>query len=124
MVREQLAGRNFDEAEFVSMLRIAGVLTALWSLAVLVVSVFSWRRLRWAAILLTAMGAGYVLVQLVALFTGQVAVLFTIVWVAAVLALLWVPAARQWYAAGRPPGPQGPPGGGTPYPPQRPQQPW
>jgi hypothetical protein len=127
MVREQLAAGGISEGEFVSMLRIAGVLTALWSLAVLVVSVFSWRRARWAALLLSAMGVGYVLVQLFALASGQIAVLFTIVWVAAVVALLWVPPSRQWYAARPPSGPHGPPGGSPPYPPEqprRPQQPW
>lgn len=126
LVREQLAAEDFDEGQFATMLRVAGALSAVWSLAVVVVSVFSWRRANWAAILLTVMGAGYLVVQLITMVTGQPAVLFTIVWVAVVLVLLWWPASRQWYAGGRRAGQYGPPGG-APYqqqpPPQQPPKP-
>lgn len=129
LVMEQLATSGISEDEFVTMLRLAGVLTALWSLAVLVVSVFSWRRANWAAILLTVMGGGYLVFQLITLLTGQLAVLFTIVWVAAVLVLLWWPTSRRWYTEARHQESYGPPGGGSSYPqgPPRPpkrNQPW
>jgi hypothetical protein len=135
LVEEQLSAGGISQGEFTAILVAAGVVTLLWSLAVLVVSVLSWRGHNWAVILLTVMGGGYLLVQLFTLLSGQLPVLFTIVWVAAVLALLWWPASRQWYAARRggqqaPPGPQGPygpPGPGSPYPhsqPPRRNQPW
>jgi hypothetical protein len=123
LVMDQLAAPNVDQQTFVMTLRLAGALIALWALAVAVVSVFSWRRANWAAILLTVMGGGYLLMQLVTLIAGQLAVLFTIVWVAAVLVLLWWPASRQWYSTAQfdRSGPGGPYGGSA-YP-QHPQQP-
>ena len=124
LIEQQLAANDITAADFSAMLIAAGIITALWSLAVVVVSVFSWRGQNWAAILLTVMGGGYLLVQVITLLTGQIPVLFTIVWVAVVLTLLWLPASRQWYAAKRsgqhgsgPQGPYGgPPGSGSPYP--------
>jgi hypothetical protein len=127
----QLGTTDLTPEELATMLRVAGAVMALWSLAVAVVSVFSWRRANWAAILLTVMGVGYLLMQLVTLLSGQVAVLFAIVWVAAVVVLLWWPASRQWYAGrGRsrqqgPYGGQPGPYGGPPYPEERRRnQPW
>ena len=126
LVREQLAAPDIDEQTFVMTLRLAGAIIALWSVAVVVVSVFSWRRANWATILLTVMGGAYLLMQLATLVAGQLAVLFVIVWVAAVLVLLWWPASRQWYANARfeRSGPGGP-YGGSPYgqQPQGPQPP-
>jgi hypothetical protein len=125
LVREQFPGSGITQGQLLT----AGVVSGLWSLAVLVVSVFSWRRANWAAILLTVMGVGYLVVQLFTLIAGQPAVLFTIVWVAVVVVLLWWPTSRQWYAARRSPRSYGPPSGGSPYqqppaqPPKR-NQPW
>jgi hypothetical protein len=119
---EQLRSQGVTEQDLVTTMRVGGGLTAAWALAVVVVSVFSWRRANWAVILLTVMGGLYMLTQLVSLVVmGQVAVLVTIVWVAVVLTLLWWPASRHWYAAGRRGrnGGFGPPGG-SPYPQQPP----
>lgn len=127
LAMEQLGETGVSEEQFAMTMRIGGGLTALWTLAVLVVSIFSWRRANWAAILLTVMGGGYMVMQLLSLvLAGQVAVLVTIVWVTAVLVLLWWPASRQWYAGARRPDPYAP---GSPYqqPPQEPprrNQPW
>jgi hypothetical protein len=102
--------------EFVRTTRVESAVLAAWSLAVLVVSVFSWRRANWAAILLTVMGGTYLVVQVVRTLTGDLPALVTVVWVAAVLVLLWWPTSRQWYAgARRTGGHAGPPGGGSPY---------
>jgi hypothetical protein len=124
LAMEQLGTAGLSADQLATMLRFAGVVMALWSVAVAVVSVFSWRRANWAAILLTVMGGLYLLMQLFALVTGQLAVLFTIVWVAAVIVLMWWPTSRQWYA-GR--GRSGQPGayGGPSYPQERKRnQPW
>ncbi|MGH3356037.1 MAG: hypothetical protein ACRDOJ_09060 [Nocardioidaceae bacterium] len=132
VVMEQMPSTGVDADELATQLRVAGALTALWSVAVLVVSVFSWRRLNWAAVTVTVMGAAYMLLQVFALLMGQLAVLVTIVWVAIVVVLLWLPASRQWYtSASRPGPPPGPPSGSPPdYPPYPPpeqprrNQPW
>jgi hypothetical protein len=122
---EQLQTEGVTEQDLVTTMRVGGIITALWAAAVIVVSVFSWRRANWAAILLTVMGGAYMLTQLISLVVmGQVAVLFTIVWVAAVLTLLWWPTSRQWYATARGRGGFGGPGGGQPpYPGMPPHQP-
>jgi len=121
---EQLQTEGVTEQDLVTTMRVGGIITALWAAAVIVVSVFSWRRANWAAILLTVMGGAYMLTQLISLVVmGQVAVLFTIVWVAAVLTLLWWPTSRQWYATARGRGGFGGPGGGQPpYPGMPPHQ--
>lgn len=128
LVMEQLPTEDISEDEFVSTLRLAGALTALWSAAVLVVSVFSWRRANWAVIVLTVMGGAYMLMQLFALLQGQFAVVVTIAWVTAVVVLLWWPTSRQWYAGARRGGQHGPPPGHSPYQPsqqpKRRNQPW
>jgi hypothetical protein len=122
---EQLQTEGVTEQDLVTTMRVGGIITAVWAVAVIVVSVFSWRRANWAAILLTVMGGAYMLTQLISLVVmGQVAVLFTIVWVAAVLTLLWWPTSRQWYATARGRGGfDGPTGGRPPYPGTPPQQP-
>jgi hypothetical protein len=121
---EQLQSEGVTEQDLVTTMRVGGIITALWAAAVIVVSVFSWRRANWAAILLTVMGGAYMLTQLISLVVmGQVAVLFTIVWVAAVLTLLWWPTSRQWYATARGRGGYGGPGGQSPYPGMPPHQP-
>jgi hypothetical protein len=121
---EQLQSEGVTEQDLVTTMRVGGIITALWAAAVIVVSVFSWRRANWAAILLTVMGGAYMLTQLISLVVmGQVAVLFTIVWVAAVLTLLWWPTSRQWYATARGRGGFGGPGGQSPYPGMPPHQP-
>jgi len=121
---EQLQSEGVTRQDLVATMRVGGIVTALWVAAVLVVSVFSWRRANWAAILLTVMGGVYMLTQLVSLVVmGQVAVLFTIVWVAAVITLLWWPTSRQWYATARGRGRFGGPAGGQPPYPGMPHQP-
>jgi hypothetical protein len=120
---EQLQTEGVTEQDLVTTMRVGGIITALWAAAVIVVSIFSWRRANWAAILLTVMGGAYMLTQLISLVVmGQVAVLFTIVWVAAVLTLLWWPTSRQWYATARGRGGFGGPGGQPPYPEMPPHQ--
>jgi hypothetical protein len=128
LVMQQLPANAVpNRDDFVRSLRIGGALTALWSVAVVVVSVFSWRRARWAHLGLSVMGAAYLVAQAVSLvLMGQVAVLLTLSWVSAVIVLLWWPASRQWYAGGDTPGQQGPPdSGSTAYPQARGRnQPW
>jgi hypothetical protein len=135
LAAEQLQSEGVTQQDLVTTMRVGGIVTAVWVAAVLVVSVFSWRRANWAAILLTVMGGVYMLTQLVSLVVmGQVAVLFTIVWVAAVITLLWWPTSRQWYSTARGRGRFGGPAGGQPpypgmphqQPPQQPRRnrPW
>jgi len=69
-----------------------------WSLLLIPVSIFAWRRANWARIVLTVMASLYLALQLYALVSGSPAVLVSIAWVAGVVVLLWVPQSRQWYA--------------------------
>jgi hypothetical protein len=112
---ESTLGQEIDEEGLSALLRGMGVLILVWGVGVLLAATFAWRRRKWARILLTVMGAVYILVQLLAVITGAVAALLPVLWTALAVGLLWVPASNAWFA-GR---------GGSAQPYQvRPPQPW
>jgi len=121
----ELNDPNFSNADLSTLLRVVGAVLLVWGLVVGAVSVFAWRRANWARIALIVMAGLYCALQLVALLTGELAVVFAIGYVAAVAVLLLLPASREWYARRRPTaGPHGY-GYGPPPPPQQPQHgPW
>ncbi|HET7326501.1 MAG TPA: proline-rich domain-containing protein [Nocardioidaceae bacterium] len=121
----------FTAGDITVVLQVVGVALLVWGVIVGVVSVFAWRRAKWARYTLIAMGALYGLLQLVALLAGELAVIFSIAYVAVVVVLLLVPRTGEWYAAKSAPRGYGGPGGGygggygPPPPPERQQhKPW
>jgi uncharacterized membrane protein len=84
--------------EVSDFLQVTGIVLLVWGLATLMVSIFAWRRANWARIVLSVMAVLYIAFQMFTLINGNPTVLVPILWVVAIIVLLWVPQSRQWYA--------------------------
>ena len=100
-VRKQnadLAAQGITEGELTTALYVMAAVIMVWSLAALALSVFAWRRVRWAWLALIVSAACASLLCLVML-VGSVLMVVPMAACAAAVSLLLRPEARRWYAA-------------------------
>lgn len=86
-----------DSAGLMAVIGIFGGIFLVWGLIVVLGAVFAFRGAKWGRMLLTVLGAIFLVFGIMGLTTGEASGLIGVAWVAASTVLLWLPASTAWY---------------------------